>query len=410
MASLSASDIAAILKEVYPNGDLPRNVGYKNAPFLAILPKDTEAAYGELIKVPLRYGHPQGASADFSTARTVSQATTYGASKYAAFDVTTINYYGSAQVNGEAVDKSSRDRGSFVRGLVREVDGANYTMKRALGNYIFRNGGAALATASFSSAVATLGKASDVVWFEVGMQVCASATDGTSGSLRDSGDFVTIIAVDRAAGTLTADANWSNISGITNGDYLFRRGDFGAVHKGIEAWVPRSAPSATTFFGVDRSVDSRLGGVRADYSATPIVEGLMDAWELLAREGSSVDFAVMHTTDWVALSKALGSKVVYGTMESYDDPQIGFKTISLAGPTGTCEILADANAPKTRLLMGQLDTWKLYSMGELVRTLSPEGLPYLRTVTADSLELQLVSRANLACDAPGWNGNFAIGS
>lgn len=407
MASLSSSDIAAILKEIYPDG-LPKSVMYKNSPFLAALPKDTEAAYSKQIQVPVRYGHPQGASADFAIAR--NSGSFAQQSSYSAFSVTTKNYYGSAAIDGEAIDKSKRDRGSFVRALEKEISGAQYTMKRSLTAYVFGNGGAALgrvATSGITTTVLTLSNPSDVVWFEKGAVIRAASTDGTSGSLRTGS--ATLTAVDRSAGTLTASANWTTaITGITDADYLFKAGDFGAAISGFEAWVPRSAPSATAFFGVDRTPDSRLSGVRKDLSDRPIEEGLIDAAELLAREGSSVDFAVLHTTAYASLQKALGSKVIYDTMEAFDDARVGFKVISFMGPAGPIKVMADPNAPVGRLLMGQLDTWTLYSMGDMVRMLDNDGLPYLRQVTADGIEIQLVFRGQLACDAPGWNGNFAI--
>lgn len=405
MASLSSTDIAAILKEIYPDG-LPKSVMYKNSPFLAALPKDTEAAYSKQIQVPVRYGNPQGASADFATAR--NSGTFAQQSSYSAFSVTTKNYYGAAAIDGEAIDKSRRDRGSFVRALEKEISGAQYTMKRALTAYVFGNGGGAIGQAASTpaAAVLTLLNPSDVVWFEKGAVIRASATDGTSGALR--ANSVTLTAVDRSAGTLTASANWSTITGFAGSDYLFKAGDFGATISGFEAWVPRTAPAATAFFGVDRTPDSRLSGVRRDLSDRPIEEGLLDAAELLAREGSAVDFAVMHTTAYASLQKALGSKVVYDNMESFDDARIGFKVISFMGPSGPIKVMADPNAPVGRLLMGQLDTWTLYTMGDMVRMLDNDGLPYLRQVTADGIEIQLVFRGQLACDAPGWNGNFAI--
>lgn len=409
MASLSATDIAAILKEIYPDG-LPKSVMYKNSPFLAALPKDTEAAYSKQIQVPVRWGNPQGASADFGTAR--NSGNFAQASSYSAFSVTTKNYYGSAAIDGEAIDKSKRDRGSFVRALEKEISGAQYTMKRALTAYVFGNGGAALgrvATSGITTTVLTLANPSDVVWFEKGALIGLSSADGTSGSLRGSPSYATLSAVDRSAGTLTATANWTaTIAGATDGDYLFKKGDFGAAISGYEAWVPRSAPGATAFFGVDRTPDTRLSGVRKDVSDRPIEEGLLDAAELLAREGSAVDFAVMHTTAFANLQKALGSKVIYDTMEAFDDARIGFKVISFMGPAGPIKVMADPNAPVGRLLMGQLDTWTLYTMGDMVRMLDNDGLPYLRQVTADGIEIQLVFRGQLACDAPGYNGNFAI--
>ena len=55
-----------------------------------------------------------------------------------------------------------------------------------------------------------------------------------------------------------------------------------------------------------------------------------------------------------------------------------------------------------------MDSWKLYSMGDLVRLLDDDGMPYLRQNLADGVEIRVVSRPQLGCSAPGHNGRFVI--
>lgn len=405
MASLSVSDIAAILKERYPTG-LPIDRVYDASPFLGIIPKDKELAYGENIKVPIRYAHPQGASATFATGQTNQVG-----SKQSAFKVTTVNYYGFGQIDGEALAKGSRDMGSFIRTLETEVDGAFYTVTRALTNYIFGNQGGAIGRISSGSTVGsatiTLANPSDAINFERGMILKSSTADGTSGAVK--GGSVTILGVDRSAGTLTATGNWSaGIGTVAVNDYLFREGDFGAVMAGVRAWVPDSAPSATTFYQVDRSVDTRLGGLRADLSSYTIREAVQRAMELCHREGSKTDFGVLHSLDHLSLSLALQGAGAYNLSEIKTDAGTGIKAITVVGPRGECQFISDPNAPKGRLLMGQRDTWKLCTMGDMVTMLDDDSLPFLRVAAADAIEMRLVSRGNLICTQPGLNGNFQI--
>lgn len=407
--AIDAVSLAAILKEVYPEG-LPNEFLYKRSPFLALIRKDTEALQGELVKIPTNYGNPQGVGADFTQARAniTDQLN-------AAFDLTHKNYYGFATITGESIDRSKTDRGSFIRVLTSTIEKTKYSMGRMMARYQLGNGSGVLgqisAGSTVGSAVITLANPSDARWFEVGMKLVAAASDAASGgSLRSSGATVTLTKVDRATGDLTASGNWTaGIAAVAAGDYLFRQGDWQTVISGYEAWVPRTAPSATTFFGVDRSVDSRLGGLRASFTDRSIIEGVQDALELLAREDSGADFGVLQSQDWMALSKMLQADGSLRTsMLESDTAGVGFKAIEVTGPSGTCKIISDPNMTKGRFFAGQLDTWCMYSMGEAIKLLDNDGNVTLRQGTADGVELQLVSRIQLGCEAPGWNGNFDI--
>ena len=87
----------------------------------------------------------------------------------------------------------------------------------------------------------------------------------TASALRASGASITITGVDRDLGVLTF-ASTAAITGLTNADSIFANGDYTAANdklkcSGLLDWIPSTTPSATTFFGVDRSTDpTRLAG------------------------------------------------------------------------------------------------------------------------------------------------------
>ena len=405
MASLDTGSVTAALKQIYPTG-VPKEMIYKNSPFLASIKKDTNKLRSQGIVIPLHYTGPQGISANFANARTYQTS-----SEYAKITLTHKNYYGTAQIDGEVIDMAKGDPGAFIDALKTETDRAIYGVKRSLSRHIFGNGGGALGrVATFSTTTATLSNPSDVRFFEVGQELAFDDTDGSSGGAVRAGT-ATVTGVNRATGALTSDSDWdAQITSPTALDYAFRVGDFGATLAGVEAWLPRTASGAliTAFYGLDRSPDSRLYGQRGDLSSYTPEEQLVVGAEQLARENGTVDFAVVNTVNYRNLVLALGSKVVYDTMESYD-AKIGFKVVKVAGPTGDIAVMPDADMPVDRLFMGQLDTWTLYSMGDLVKLLDNDGNAVLRTGTTDAVELQLVSRSNLGCIAPGFNANFQIG-
>ena len=81
-----------------------------------------------------------------------------------------------------------------------------------------------------------------------------------------------------------------------------------AKPSGLAAWIPSVAPTVgDNFYGVDRSIDStRLAGVRYNGSAESIEEALVDASNLLAREGGKPEIGIMGFASFSALIKALG--------------------------------------------------------------------------------------------------------
>lgn len=260
--ALTNLNISPILREIGDKGwDTKALVN--GHPLLTSLERDTSAMSGDYYKVPIQYANPSGRSKLVATAYAAEAG-----SKYAAFKVTPISNYLHFRLDGLVVRKAenSSDRTSFVDALKQEVFSALQAMGDDLARDAYGNVGGARGrvhpTTAISTTSLTLANPSDAVFFAAGMRIQASDTDGTTGSLRASGAFVTLVSVDLNTGVLVADGNWSTITGITNNDYLFQAGDFGLGAAGLEAWNPGTVTS-TAFYGVDRTVDpSFLGGMR----------------------------------------------------------------------------------------------------------------------------------------------------
>jgi hypothetical protein len=235
------------------------------------------------------------------------------------------------------------------------------------------------------------------------MVIVASANDGSSsGHALRGGSAVTITAIDRDLGTLTA-ADWTVITSFANDDYLFVQGDFKLALKGFGAWVPTTAPSSTAFFGVDRSVEvSRLGGLRYSDS-NPLVEKLQRAWASGARHGAKFDTGFMNPLDWADLEISLGDKCRYDTVKD-EDGVFGFEAIIQRTPKGKIAYLADASCPKGYAYHMQLNTWKLCSRGAAPRVIDGDGVgQFLRKNDADGIQGRFGYYAQLGCMAPGYN-------
>ena len=389
---------AAALKQHYTNERI-ENMVYKDNPFLAMVAKYEDFG-GENLKLPIKYGIPQGRSATFSDAQANKTNT-----QLKAFLLTRQADYSLASIANETIEASKGNANAFMEAATVEIDGAIESATRSLAIACFGDGsgaiGQVLATTS-SVATFTLKQIDDVTNFEVGMQLKLNATKtGSSGTLSTA---VTVDGINRDTGVITLSASAS----LTADHFIYQEGDYDAKIKGLNAWVPSSAPGSTdSFFGVNRSSDAtRLGGIRFDGSSLPIEEALIGGASRVAREGGKPDVCFMNYSNFADLEKALGSKVSYVDVKA--SPEIGFRGILVHGPRGPIKVIPDQNCPKNVAFMLQMDVWKLYSLGKAPKILDSDGLKFLRDSSADSVEVRVGYYAQLGCRGPGYNVRIAL--
>ena len=389
---------AAALKQHYTNERI-ENLGYNGDPF-GISRAKYEDFGGENLKLPIKYGIPQGRSATFSDAQANKTNT-----QLKAFLLTRQADYSLASIANETIEASKGNANAFMEAATVEIDGAIESATRSLAIACYGDGsgaiGQVLATTS-SVATFTLKQIDDVTNFEVGMQLKLNATKtGSSGTLSTA---VTVDGINRDTGVITLSAAAS----LTADHFIYQEGDYDAKIKGLNAWVPSSAPGSTdSFFGVNRSSDAtRLGGIRFDGSSLPIEEALIGGASRVAREGGKPDVCFMNYSNFADLEKALGSKVSYVDVKA--SPEIGFRGILVHGPRGPIKVIPDQNCPKDVAFMLQMDVWKLYSLGKAPKILDSDGLKFLRDSSADSVEVRVGYYAQLGCRGPGYNVRIAL--
>ena len=389
---------AAALKQHYTNERI-ENMVYKDNPFLAMVAKYEDFG-GENLKLPIKYGIPQGRSATFSDAQANKTNT-----QLKAFLLTRQADYSLASIANETIEASKGNANAFMEAATVEIDGAIESATRSLAIACFGDCsgaiGQVLATTS-SVATFTLKQIDDVTNFEVGMQLKLNATKtGSSGTLSTA---VTVDGINRDTGVITLSASAS----LTADHFIYQEGDYDAKIKGLNAWVPSTAPGSTdSFFGVNRSSDAtRLGGIRFDGSSLPIEEALIGGASRVAREGGKPDVCFMNYSNFADLEKALGSKVSYVDVKA--SPEIGFRGILVHGPRGPIKVIPDQNCPKDVAFMLQMDVWKLYSLGKAPKILDSDGLKFLRDSSADSVEVRVGYYAQLGCRGPGYNVRIAL--
>ena len=396
------SNQAFLLKTMYPR-DVLKDMTFDNNPFLGMVAKN-ENAGGEGIKVPVIYGNPQGRSASLSTAIT-NKGNTAGKS----FLLTTVEDYSVASITRKVMMQSKGNDKAFAEAAEVEVDGAINTCVRSLAKALYGNGSGSLGqVASESTVTLTLLDINDISNFEVGMVLKADTVDG--GGTVNSGSQ-TVSGIDRDAGTLTAATNWTTgIASLAANDYLFQEGDYDAMLKGLAAWVPSTAPGATSFFGVDRTADvTRLGGVRVVGTSMPIEQALLKAAAKVSREKGKPNAAFINDVQYYQLILSLGSKVEYVKQGVTAD--VYFSGVVLHGPRGPIEVYPDPNCPSDRGYVLQMDTWELHSTDAAPHIFDIDNdQEFLRESTADAYEVRVGYYAQLGCKAPGWNAVVTLDS
>ena len=371
---------------------------------------------GRNLPIVTIWGNPQGRSAAFARAQARGAVTN---SKLDDFLLTRVKDYSIATIDNETLEASKGDANAFMEAATVEIDGAIMSLTRSIATAMYRQGygeiGSIKAGSSVTGTTIELADLDSVTNFEVGMELEVAATvTGASRAFGSSGNGLFITGVNRSTGVLTFGFNVNDATNgvptIAAGDILFVRGDHNAAVltkiAGVEAWIPASAPSSTPFFGVDRSVDSRLYGQRLSAVGAPIEEALIDGASLVAREGGKIDHFFMNYAKYAELEKSLGSKVQYVDMKVTAD--VGFRGILINGPRGPIKVVPDQNCPSSKVFGLSLDMWKLYSLGEAVRVIDTDGLQMLRQASADGVEVRYGFYGNVGCRAPGHNIQIAV--
>lgn len=407
MAVDYSSNMSFATKEFY-DGQKVQEVTYTKRPLFASLRKK-EDWEGSNYRLPTLYADIQSRSATFGTAY-ANKGNFSGAN----FALTTNADYLLCDISNETILATKSNKGAFMTGITTTVDSALRSISNTIEIDCFRDGsGARAQVGSVSTTSLTLLDIEDVVNFEVGMVL--QADDTSDGSSPRTGTAA-ITAINRDTGVLTSGSNWTaQITGLAANDYLFQSGDaitgtsFSKI-KGLAAWVPTTAPTSTTFFGVNRSVDtSRLGGIRYDGTALPIEEALSGGAYKIYRDGvGAPDMVFMGPQKFRDLINALGSKVMY---VEHKVGEIGFSGIKLHATIGSMTVLPAWAQKNSRAHMLSMDTWSFVSRGmapQIIEQEGPNGNVWHYNLSSDSYQLSVGYYGQVGCNAPGWNGVVSL--
>ena len=405
--TLNHAAAQAALKEYYDINKVQELV-YKDAPFFGLLPKK-EAGFGNGYVIPMQSARTGGTSASFARAQANKAALITER-----FVLQPAYFYTTANLSSFLMEDSLKDKASFINAATFAVNDAYQRCSQGIQTQLFRNGTGSIGqVSSITSGVISLVDIDSVVNFERNMVLNICATDGSAVATAALGY---VIAVDRNLGKVTVSAALGSTAGDPDGTwtgsgsagyYIVENGNLNATISGVTAWVPSSAPGATSFFGLDRTSDTtRLGGVRYSATGLSVEEGIINGLSLLNREGGNADYAFVNHTMFSNLQKAVGARsvVIQPWGSEGEKPVISYKGIVFESSAGPITVIADRNMLPNKVMLMEMDSWELISTGMAphIQTFGSSG-SWFRDASTDGAEIRIVSYSQLGCKAPGHN-------
>lgn len=422
----------------------------RDRPFFSMI-KKTYNSGGADFNTPALVHGGRGWSNTRSNAQSISDTST-GNGGFGSWQNKPGRYVGSLQFSDIEIAQSESSDAAFV--AFEKSQKARTDAHMAEFGGIFNRltlgppGGYLFQISSISSGVLTLTStdAERVADVERGDQLVASDDDGdsTSDTLVGSGSVGYVIAVNREGSTPTVTVATSDggsaasPTGWGANDYVYRKGEFGGAYDSgttgghvidsYQSWVTATADTAT-FKSIDRSLDTRLSGVRQTTAqvATLNIEEALEQMFVIGRsrngwKGKHVAF--VHTTEFVRVSRSLESRRFRGDSVSYSTESrtvngekayasFSYNVIKLMTQSGSIELIDEPHMPTGVAYFIRPEDWEYRCLEQMPTIMRKDSNEILRKTTDDDYELRSTVYASFMLRDTGvisQNGRTALPS
>lgn len=412
--SLDLTAFQPALKQLYTPAKLEKLVLTKR-PGLALIDKNEEF-YGEFEKQPVAIANAQNHSATFLTGQGQTSS-----SVLRAFLVTRATTYSFCTIDNQTAKASGSDVGAFTKALEFEIDGLMNGHSNILAQYMYRSGWGDIGIiGSITGTTITLSLSASAFNFEIGMSLVFASTQ--SSSVLRSGTAVTVTAVNRVPGSNFGTVTISAATGSPQaGDWIFRAGDrqnsatpVQICPIGLGGWVPSYDKQPTvgggdSFFGVDRSVDSRLYGNAINGTSMNIKDAILAGIETVEANQGDPDYVFINPVQYLALQRILGAQVQYVNVKVGDVVVVGFKGIQFVTGSSVVTVMPDTWCPSDRAFVVQSDEMLFHSLGAAPSIFDTDGLAdVLRSATSDGVDCRMYSYSNFQVFQPAHFCNVTL--
>jgi hypothetical protein len=412
------TDATNVLKRLYAD-DVPLNLATRERWLLSKMTKVNDFA-GDDMAIPIQVANPQAAGSNPAVAFDTAFTSGTMANAYKRFLLTQYPCFNGVKLDRQAIMAArQKGKGAFVDLLQDATDGMLDELGAVASRWLYGDGTAQIGVRSgaLSGETVTLATSGDAKNFFAGQQLVVY--NGTGPSYRTiaaasgyGGIYVTVASVDEENGKFTlTTGDAAAVASFTAGDAFAPAGTTSSFQAwpGLASWLPLTTPSATLFFGVNRSLDpTRLAGVRLDNSTGSIADNIMTVAErchVIFKGRKRV--CVVKNVNFTTLSKDADGKHIYNDGQGTAD--IGFESIRVMTSAGAVQVYADPDCPANRGYVLDLATWKFHHMGGFPHLVDDGGGQLMQPINAsNSVLIKGALYGAPACVAPGSNGVFSI--
>lgn len=404
-------------RTVFVGKDLT-NMSKRKTPLGDKIPKKADFV-GDSMTIPFNQGMNWGIHPTLTSTEPVGKAGNF--KKWVVPD--TNQLYGKLYIDSLSMMRSEKEVGAWLKLRVKETEDILDNMKMArLGWQLWDDGSnsigrVASVTGSDPVTTITLTSFNDAVKFDAGgkqvLQFNPNLT-GNAGTLKSSQYQVDKVNRYNSSGNTVLTVTRFTGAGAGNdpaaNDYIYNRGFYDQGYKGISAWIPAADPSATPFFGMDRSDEPQMkAGWRGQWRGT--ISG--SAEELVSIMGQYFDpeFSAFWLSNyrWFQLKEELTAQGRFYVDET-KSLEFGTTALKMYTPGGSVNIMADPYCPNDSGFLLRHDDLELHSTGPLIHVVDDDGLTALRLSDADGIEIRYRSAAQLIVPRPFRSGRFPITS
>ena len=411
------STITKLYKTIYPPGQDLSNFSKRKTP-LGDRIRKVDSLYGANLTFPINFGLGHGVASSL-TASIPDARTTHFDNWVYPCDTGTYPLYARITHDTPTIMRAKKDVGTFMRANTKSIQEHLDNMKMIrCGQQIWSDGAGNLAqvasvTGSDPVTTITLTNVSDSVKFtgDGNQYIVFNATrTGSSGGIRAS--VYKVAGVNRLTSSGTCILTVTRVSGagaadpVAN-DYIYLYNTYDGGFLGIPSWIPSSDPTATTFYGVDRTKEMQmLSGWRGQWEGSISRSAAKLAHYMNAFIDPNTSALWLHPYRWWQLSEELKGEKMF-MLDDARSLEWGTQVLKMVTPAGMVPVASDEYCPTDAGFLLNHDSWEIMTTGPLIHA-ADEDVSGLRLADADGLEYRFRSLAGFRCDNPGKNGRFPI--
>lgn len=389
---------------------------------------------GDSVAEPCILDGPEGFSADFAVAQTISSQTDRGGSHYEQWNSTFGQYFGSVKVSARAIAGSKGKEDAFLRQLTEVMDSGLKKFGHIAARKYLGPIGSNIGTftgntttpfvgdpgVSSAAAVMVLDDPKLAIHWAPGMKVQFSAT-ASGGTTLNSGGMLTVANVDITGGIIffaetVGDLTLVAVEALADDPatvFAFRAGDYitgtdpGVQIRPLGAWNPQVAivGATDTFNNVNRGQHELLSGCRAtaaEVAGLSIKERIEFLINKMRNTAGAYDttHVALHGNAWLVLSQDVQSR---GWLTFGKTLEIGAGELVIQTPNGLVKVMNDPHVPIGDIRVLSEKDMKCYNYDGFPGYAEEEGLRMVKAPNSMDYEVRYQCFSNTTVNGRPWN-------